>query len=226
MKKIFIFTLGFLLLPAFGMCFQAGPKSQANFGKKNQDDSASAAQAANSQTRSLSTYGSGRTWSRSVQTQGVQTQGVQTQTTGRARVEKEEPQEAPQAPFVDKADGQLSGLKDKIANGGKGGSKPTSPTGKATAEKQIGATQKAEAPKEEKPAEQPAAMPAEMDAVMQQMGQMQEMMNMMGAMGGAGGGKGAGASGAATGAMPAGMPDISALMGSMGAMGGGAPAKK
>lgn len=225
MKKIFIFTLGVLLLPVLGMCFQAGPKSQANFGKNNQGDSASAAQASNGQTRSFSTYGAGRTWSRPVQTQGVRSQGVQTRVTGRD-AQKEEKEEPPSARggFVDPMDGNLTGLKDKIANGGKGGNSPAAPKGKAAAaeEKQAAAPQKAQAPEEEKPAEQPGQMPAGMDAVMQQMGQMQNMMGMLGAMGG---GAAGGAQGAKGGAMPAGMPDISALMGSMGG-GGAAPAKK
>ena len=222
MKKNFVFITGFLLVPMLAVCFQAGPKSQANFGNNQREDTT--AEPSNSKTRSLSTYGAGRTWSR-----GVQTQGVQTQVAGRAKVEKEEQQPAPQGPFVDKADAQLAGLKGKIANGGKGGNKATSPSGKsAVPDKQVGATQKAEAVKEEPAPEQAqaGAMPAGMDAVMQQMGQMQNMMNMMGAMGGgAGGANGAGGA-AAGGGMPAGMPDISALMGSMGAMGGGAPAKK
>lgn len=234
MKKIFVFVLGFLLLSVFAAAYQVGPQSQANFGnqkeQQNKDGNASAAK-----PRSLSTYGTGRTWDRAVQTQGVQTQGVQTQVAGRAKPEKEQQQEeaAPQGPFVDKADSQLSGLKGKISNGtnGKSGGaakNATSPQGKNAADVAVGATQQPEETKAQAEPEQAAAMPAGMDTVMQQMGQMQNMMSMMGAMGAMGGNNANGASaGAAAGGMPAGMPDLSALMGNMGGMGAaGGGAKK
>ena len=220
MKKIFVFVLTFLLIPTLGMCFQTGPKSQSNFGNKKSGGETAAA-TANSKTRSLSTYGTGRSWDRSVQTQGVQTQGVQTQVAGQAK-EKKKDQEG----FVDPSEAQLSGLQGKLANTNAGGKSAAAPQGKGAAE---GKDTKAEPAKADASQEQAAGMPAGMDAIMQQMGQMQNMMSMMGAMGGAGGAQGAagGAQGAAgaAGGMPAGMPDMSALMGGLGGMGGGAPKK-
>ena len=212
--KNLMWILALVLLPLAATGYQAGPKSQTNFGKSSQGSNAAAP---NSQTRSFSTYGTGRAWERR-----VQTQAVQTQVAGQpAKAEKDLDEPAPKGPFVDKADGQLSGLKEKIAGGGKSDT-ATSASGKSAAATVQTAAAK-EPSQEVAAAADPAAgaaMPAGMDAVMQQMGQMQNMMNMMGAMGGAG------AAGGAAGGMPAGMPDISALMGSMGAMGGAGAAGK
>jgi len=224
MKKALSILIGILLLPAVVMGFEAGPRSQSNFGNNTKTDNTAAA-AANSRTRSLSTYGEGRSWTRSVQTQGVQTQVAGQQPPRREKKEELEP--APGA-FVDNTSSQLSGLKGRIEGKGKGGNKA------APAAQQVKQASTPE-PKQEGEKTQAAAeqtqggeMPAGVEAMM---GQMQNMMGMLGAMGGAGGAGGAqpAASGAqpAAGGMPAGMPDISALMGSMGAMGGGgAPAKK
>ena len=212
--KNLMWILALVLLPLAATGYQTGPKSQTNFGKSSQGANAAAP---NSQTRSFSTYGTGRAWARR-----VQTQAVQTQVAGQpAKPEKDVDEPAPKGPFVDKADSQLSGLKEKIAGGGKG-APATSATGKSAADTQVNAVKEPAQEVAAAAAANPAAeaMPAGMDAVMQQMGQMQNMMNMMGAMGGAG------AAGGAAGGMPAGMPDISALMGSMGAMGGAGAAGK
>ena len=233
MKKILIFTC--LLLPAAVMAFQTGPRAQANFGNKNDKEEKTAAQAANSTARALSTYGQGRTWDRR----------VRTQVAGQPAPEKENRSEnEPRRGFVDKADSQLAGLDGLSGKMNKEEQPKQAPKAKKTAMPAFGSAtvtktaassggmQPGVDPREmdeETAAPSKAAtetMPEDMGAVMQQMGQMQDMMNMLGNMGGATGGANA-PSGGAGGGMPAGMPDISALMGGLGGLGGNsAPAKK
>lgn len=195
--------------------YRSAGSNRPNFSTHQQTEegvSAGEEDAAQPRTRTFSSYGARqRAWSN-----GVKTEGVKTQTVGKNT-------------FEDKAEeaGQQAAAN---LNGNLGAASPKGTPAKKPKGASSGTPDSKQQPEpkgQEKAPEQPAdpmaalAQNPEAAAAMQQMQGMQDMLKMMGASGNAAGG------GAA---MPAGMPDMSALMGGAGGgmpdlsalMGGGA----
>ena len=200
MKKILWLVL--FLVPLCALAYQAGGASRANFSsgavtadKQAEEKSTSAVPGQKAvQTRSFTSY-SAR--SSNAWRQGVQTTTVQTPTA--------------QAAFKDGGDQAArnapAALNKQL--------KPT-PQAKQSASPQTDKTAPAASQANTQPPQDPAAMMQQMQGAQDMMKQVQSLQGMMG--------NNASAGAAAAPTMPAGMPDLSSLMG--GSAPAAAPAKK